>query len=470
MASAGFSSQPPSAPTLLACLPVTLALGLEPEDVGDLVLADGHARDTIPALVELKVGSAFLFRVLARCILGRKDKDLWQGLLDRLGVAPESLVLACINRPEAAALGRVLAAYPGWKGIEIGPGFADPSGPPTYEVRLGPGCRPRHLICPESFNLVDMDLSTWCPEELAARSKLGFKGCRGPFKVGHLKVPNLDLDADLDLEVGSGDPMLEHIQRRLGKDLRVSCRPEPGAFRWRGGAYAPEPPPALLCLDHWSKGRFRPLGDVPPGAQVGLLGSGRRSGRSLGLPKAVPWSLTLMQLSRLRRLPAEFSFAPLGEGPHTGQTLDIVLCPHFEVLPEGLAFPGSLFLSSLASLRQLPRHLDVERHLIMKELEALVRIRTGLRVGSEGEVSGAPRLHAWEGPAQVEGSLRLERCASLRALPDALRVGGDLILDDLPALEGLPPSLRVEGTLRIKGCRPLPLPPGAWVGKGIILS
>lgn len=72
---------------------------------------------------------------------------------------------------------------------------------------------------------------------------------------------------------------------------------------------------------------------------------------------------------------------------------------------------------------------------------------------------------------RVEGSLFLNGCTALTALPDGLSVGGFLYLEGCTGLTALPDGLSVGRSLYLKGCTSITaLPEGLSVGGWICLD
>ncbi len=117
---------------------------------------------------------------------------------------------------------------------------------------------------------------------------------------------------------------------------------------------------------------------------------------------------------------------------------------------DDLRVEGSLTLEGCAELTALPEGLSVSRWLNLERCTALAALPDGLSAG---------------------GSLFLNGCTSLTALPERLSVGEDLYLRYCTALTNLPDGLIVEGWLNLVGCTALTaLPDGLSAGRSLFLN
>jgi len=287
--------------SLVDCLRTALAVGLGPEDLAELICAEGALEEGLGALGGLGLQHRFLCRTLAQAILALPGRRDWPELLERAGLIAETLLLECCDLPRAGALEDVLGGLPSWRGIALQ--RPPPSGQPACvpedptEVWLAPGCRPGKLVSSHSLTLDGMELSTWRPEELKVDWSLEFRDCLGPVRTGSLETILLILDAGFELEAGAAD--LHQVNRQLGPDLAVMVRP--GLTRIRSG-----------------------------------LRTGDRMHR-LDAPRLHTW-----------------------EGPAlVGGELHLTRCPGLRALPEPLVVAGDLVLEDLPALAGLPASLRV---------------------------------------------------------------------------------------------------------------
>jgi hypothetical protein len=122
--------------------------------------------------------------------------------------------------------------------------------------------------------------------------------------------------------------------------------------------------------------------------------------------------------------------------------LDLSDCPRLTALPEGLTIDGELVLTGCRNLSGLPEGLRATA-IHLQDCVKLKSIPEGLAmVGHE-----SPFLE----------TLNLSRCEGLERLPDGVRVRGTLWLDGCTSLKALPKGLNV-GTLYIRSCP-------AWDGR-----
>lgn len=104
---------------LVAAIRTARLLNLGPEAMGELIVASGRILETMELIEEQEFGYEFLCRLLARGILAVDQPTTWQQALDRLGIAPEVLLMECHDQPDGPSLKNALEALPGWKGVTL---------------------------------------------------------------------------------------------------------------------------------------------------------------------------------------------------------------------------------------------------------------------------------------------------------------------------------------------------------------
>lgn len=149
------------------------------------------------------------------------------------------------------------------------------------------------------------------------------------------------------------------------------------------------------------------LRELPAGLTCYELIASRTSLVSLPADLSVECVLDLEECRRLESLPANLKVG----------TLNVANCTSLEVLPEGLDV-WFLNVSGCTKLTRFPRRADIAR-----------------------------------------GSLNVNGCRSLVALPDYLTELGTLDIGNCPQLTGLPPHLHVSSWIEIAGSGLTSLPP-----------
>jgi hypothetical protein len=161
----------------------------------------------------------------------------------------------------------------------------------------------------------------------------------------------------------------------------------------------------------------------------------------------VDGKLSLAGKSALRKLPAGLTCYEL-EASRTGLVS----------LPADLAVECALALEGCRRLQSLPRDLKVGT-LNVANCTSLEELPEGLDVWFLN-VSGCTRLAGFPRRARIErGSLNVNGCLTLSALPDYLTDLGTLDIGNCPQLTALPPRLHVSAWIEIAGSGLTSLPP-----------
>ena len=119
---------------------------------------------------------------------------------------------------------------------------------------------------------------------------------------------------------------------------------------------------------------------------------------------------------------------------------------------DGLTVRGSLLLNGCAGLTALPPGLTVNKSMDLSGCAALTALPDGLTVRGSLWLIGCTALTALPPGLTVHGSLGLCECTALTALPPGLTVAWSLYLDGCAALTALPDNLTVGRSLWLDGC------------------
>src|SRR6056297_1834688 len=120
-----------------------------------------------------------------------------------------------------------------------------------------------------------------------------------------------------------------------------------------------------------------------------------------------------------------------------------------DLMPPGFRWEtdGSLNLDGCPALTALPEGLEVGGYLNLSRCTSLTALPEGLEVGGDFYLSGCTALTALPEGLEVGGDFYLNGCTALASLPEGLKVGGSLDLGGCTALTALPEGLKVGGNI-----------------------
>ena len=138
------------------------------------------------------------------------------------------------------------------------------------------------------------------------------------------------------------------------------------------------------------------------------------------------------------------------------------------VIKDGKPFyGGSLDLENCTGITALPDNLTVGGYLYLRGT-GITALPDNLTVGGYLDLRGTG-ITALPDNLTVGGSLDLENCTGITALPDNLTVGDSLDLENCTGITALPDNLTVGGSLDLRGTGITALPDNLTVGGSLDL-
>ena len=161
----------------------------------------------------------------------------------------------------------------------------------------------------------------------------------------------------------------------------------------------------------------------------------------------------------------------IGEGLTVGGALNLDRCTFLSPLPPDLK-AGSLFLRGSRGLETLPKDLEVETELSLRNTKAPIKIPEAFKLDGSLNLEGVTVVGSLSDGLAIQGDLKLAG-SSIRTLPENLIVGGVLDLSN-SKVESIPQSARI-GSKQVRASRlpSLQYPRGGnyqTVDTGIILD